>query len=113
MCERAFVIRKMQLDQQLPKGDVNYAFVSSFILSFYFQILHLQLKIYYIINLQSQPIIEKTFLSQRIFKILLTNISAWKLWIIMWNLIPNEQLFRTCCLQQLIKNVDFGKFPVH
>ena len=107
MCERAFVIIKMQLDQQLPKGDVNYAFVSSFILSFYFQITLtiLQLKIYYIINLQSQPIIEKTFLSQRIFKILLTNISAWKLWIIMWNLIPNEQLFRTWCLQQIHKKM--------
>ena len=31
MCERAFVIIKMQLDQQLPKGDVNYAFVTSFL----------------------------------------------------------------------------------
>ena len=31
MCERAFVISKMQLDQQLPKGDVNYAFVTSFL----------------------------------------------------------------------------------
>ena len=52
MCERAFVISKMQLDQQLPKGDVNYAFVTSFLhcleyIYFIFK-LHLQIKIHFI-----------------------------------------------------------------
>ena len=31
MCEKAFVFSKMQLDQQLPKGDTNdHVFVSQF-----------------------------------------------------------------------------------
>ena len=55
MCERAFVISKMQLDQQLPKGDVNYAFVTSFLhcweYKYFIFKLHLQIKIHFILKI--------------------------------------------------------------